>query len=53
MDRGLTAYSPASTYQIRLSRVERLPLEYLIEMRRDLQYAMRALIKSPGFALVS
>ena len=30
----------------------RLPLEYLTEMRRDLQYAMRALIKSPGFALV-
>jgi predicted permease len=30
----------------------RLPLEYLAEMRRDLQYAMRALIKSPGFALV-
>jgi predicted permease len=30
----------------------RLPVEYLTEMRRDLQYAMRALIKSPGFALV-
>ncbi|MGD0736488.1 MAG: FtsX-like permease family protein [Terracidiphilus sp.] len=30
----------------------RLPLEYLTEMRRDLQYAVRALIKSPGFALV-
>ncbi len=30
----------------------RLPLEYLTEMRRDLQYAKRALIKSPGFALV-
>jgi macrolide transport system ATP-binding/permease protein len=30
----------------------RLPLEYLTEMRRDLQYAMRALIKSPGFTLV-
>jgi putative ABC transport system permease protein len=30
----------------------RLPLEYLTEMRRDLQYAMRALLKSPGFALV-
>jgi predicted permease len=30
----------------------RLPLEYLSEMRRDLQYAMRALIKSPVFALV-
>jgi hypothetical protein len=32
--------------------VVRLPLEYLSEMRLDLRYAMRALIKSPGFALV-
>jgi macrolide transport system ATP-binding/permease protein len=30
----------------------RVPLEYLTEMRRDMRYAMRALIKSPGFALV-
>ncbi len=30
----------------------RVPLEYLSEMRRDMQYALRALIKSPGFALV-
>jgi predicted permease len=30
----------------------RLPFEYLSEMRRDLQYATRALIKSPVFALV-
>jgi macrolide transport system ATP-binding/permease protein len=30
----------------------RLPLEYLSEMRGDMQYATRALIKSPGFALV-
>jgi macrolide transport system ATP-binding/permease protein len=30
----------------------RLPIEYLSEMRRDLQYAVRALINSPGFALV-
>ena len=30
----------------------RLPLEYLNEMRGDMRYAMRALIKSPGFALV-
>jgi len=30
----------------------RLPIEYLTEMRRDLRHAMRALTKSPGFALV-
>ena len=30
----------------------RMPLEYLSEMRGDMRYAWRALIKSPGFALV-
>jgi predicted permease len=30
----------------------RLPIEYLSEMRVDMRYASRALIKSPGFALV-
>ncbi|HXA83943.1 MAG TPA: ABC transporter permease [Candidatus Dormibacteraeota bacterium] len=30
----------------------RVPLEYLTEMRRDMRYALRAMIKSPGFALV-
>ncbi|HWX54304.1 MAG TPA: ABC transporter permease [Verrucomicrobiae bacterium] len=30
----------------------RVPLEYLEEMRRDTRYALRAMIKSPGFALV-
>jgi predicted permease len=30
----------------------RVPLEYLSEMRGDTHYAWRALIKSPGFALV-
>ena len=32
--------------------VLRLPVEYLNEMRRDLPYAARALVKSPGYALV-
>jgi len=30
----------------------RLPIEYLSEMRQDMRYASRMLIKSPGFALV-
>jgi macrolide transport system ATP-binding/permease protein len=30
----------------------RVPLEYLSELRGDLRYALRALLKSPGFALV-
>ncbi len=30
----------------------RVPLEYLSEMRGDMRYAWRGLIKSPGFALV-
>ena len=30
----------------------RLPIEYLSEMRRDMQYAARALAKSPSYALV-
>jgi len=29
-----------------------VPIEYFSEMRRDLQYAARSLVKSPGFALV-
>ncbi|HML18584.1 MAG TPA: hypothetical protein VK419_16250, partial [Bryobacteraceae bacterium] len=30
----------------------RIPVEYASELRRDLAYALRALIKSPGFAAV-
>ena len=32
--------------------VMRLPVEYLNEMRRDLPYAARALVKSPAYAVV-
>jgi putative ABC transport system permease protein len=31
----------------------RLPVEYLSEMRQDLRYAARALVKSPGYAVVA
>ncbi|MGC2698078.1 MAG: ADOP family duplicated permease [Candidatus Angelobacter sp.] len=30
----------------------RVPIEYLSEIRRDMRYAVRAMMKSPGFALV-
>lgn len=30
----------------------RVPIEYLSEMRQDMRYAWRGLLKSPGFALV-
>ena len=30
----------------------RVPMEYLSEMRGDMRYAWRALVKSPGFAMV-
>ena len=39
-------------FRLVLDLAIRVPMEYLSEMRRDLVYAARTLIKSPGFALV-
>lgn len=35
-----------------LDLLVRLPIEYLSEMRRDLRFATRALLRSPGYAFV-
>jgi predicted permease len=38
--------------RLTLDMLFRLPVEYLNEMRRDIPYAVRSLIKSPGYAVV-
>lgn len=45
--RGLIGFLP-----LLMDLAVHLPVEYLSEMRSDLRYAIRALFKSPGFALV-
>ncbi|HWY56426.1 MAG TPA: ABC transporter permease [Terriglobales bacterium] len=45
-------HGPAGLIRLIADIALRVPLEYLDEMRRDMRYALRALIKSPGFALV-
>jgi hypothetical protein len=46
------AHGTLGLVQLVLDIAMRVPLEYLSEMQRDARYAWRALIKSPGFALV-
>jgi predicted permease len=43
---------PAGLIRLVADIAIRVPIEYLSEMRRDMRHALRALIKSPGFALV-
>lgn len=38
--------------RLTLDLVLRLPIEYVNEMRRDIPYAVRSLLKSPGYAVV-
>jgi predicted permease len=45
-------HGPAGLIRLIADIAIRVPAEYLSEMRRDMRYAARALIKSPGFALV-
>ena len=42
----------AGLFRILLDLLVRLPVEYLSEMRGDLRYAARTLLKSPGYAFV-
>ena len=46
-----TAWS-AGLFRLIADIAIRVPIEYLSEMRGDMRYALRALLKSPGFALV-
>ena len=43
---------PAGLIRLIADIAIRLPIEYLTEMRHDMRYAVRALLKSPAFALV-
>jgi macrolide transport system ATP-binding/permease protein len=50
--RPVPGWRAAGLLRLILDIAIRLPLEYFSEMRRDTRYAVRALLKSPGFALV-
>jgi macrolide transport system ATP-binding/permease protein len=45
-------YGPAGLIRLMADLAIRVPIEYLSEMRADVRYALRALKKSRGFALV-
>jgi len=45
-------YEAASLMRLITDNAIRVPLEYLDEVRRDMRYSLRAMLKSPGFALV-
>src|SRR5947209_6475591 len=52
MGRMTTRYGTGGLLQLITDIMIRTPLGYLKEMHLDMKYAVRALIKSPGFALV-
>jgi predicted permease len=45
-------YEAAGIIRLVTDNAIRVPLEYLDEVRRDMRYSLRAMLKSPGFALV-
>jgi len=51
MDEIARKHGTAGLFRLFADIVIRVPLEYLSEMRRDMRYAWRAMLKSPGFAL--
>src|SRR5579864_2577376 len=52
VDEVAKRYGTAGLIRLIADIAMRVPLEYLSEMRGDMRYAWRALVKSPGFALV-
>jgi predicted permease len=52
MDEIARRHGAAGLIRLLADIAMRLPIEYLSEMRQDMRYAWRALLRSPGFALV-